>query len=92
MAWCEPCPADAPAGTIAAMATLLIRSDRVFDGIRMRTAAVLVRDGMIVDVGPDIAAPDATIVDAPGRTLLPGLIDAHTQSSPAALSRRWRSA
>ena len=67
---------------------LLIRADRVFDGATMRTGvAVLVRDGVIVEVGRDVTAVDATVVDAPGQTLLPGLIDAHTHAFPGRLEQ-----
>jgi cytosine/adenosine deaminase-related metal-dependent hydrolase len=39
----------------------------------------VVRDGLIVEVGVGLPAPEgAEVVDAPGGTLLPGLIDAHT--------------
>jgi methyltransferase (TIGR00027 family) len=69
------------------VSTLLIRPDRVFDGTRVLTASVLVRDGVIVEVGPDLAAPDATVVDAPGQTLLPGFVDAHTHVFPGRLEQ-----
>jgi imidazolonepropionase-like amidohydrolase len=40
---------------------------------------VLVRDGRIAAVGADIAVPrDATVVDASGRFVSPGIIDAHS--------------
>ncbi|MCY1008627.1 amidohydrolase family protein [Nannocystis pusilla] len=61
-------------------ADLVIRDVRLFDGeaVVARTS-VAVRDGVIVGVGPDLAVADgATVVDGAGRTLLPGLIDAHT--------------
>lgn len=52
----------------------------VFDGSRMiRRATVLVRGGMIRAVGRDVAVPpSAEVVDGRGKTLLPGLFDAHT--------------
>ncbi len=44
-----------------------------FDG------TVLVRDGVIAELGVDVSVPaDATTVDAVGRWLLPGFVDAHT--------------
>jgi imidazolonepropionase-like amidohydrolase len=43
-----------------------------FDG------TVVVQDGRILDLGPDLAPPpDADVVDAAGGWLLPGFIDAH---------------
>jgi imidazolonepropionase-like amidohydrolase len=57
---------------------LLIRDARVFDGEQVLThTSVLVRDGRVAAVGPGIAAPGAEVVEAAGKTLLPGLIDAH---------------
>ncbi|MCF8011853.1 MAG: amidohydrolase [Clostridiales bacterium] len=41
-------------------------------------AAVLVDEGKIVDVGPDIQVPgEAEVINAGGKTVLPGFIDAH---------------
>jgi imidazolonepropionase-like amidohydrolase len=42
--------------------------------------AVLVKDGKIAAVGPlaQLAAPDAEIVDLPGATVIPGLMDLHS--------------
>jgi imidazolonepropionase-like amidohydrolase len=59
---------------------LAFRNVDVFDGSRMiRRTTVLVRDGMIRGVGSDIVIPpSAEIVDGKGKTLLPGLFDAHT--------------
>ena len=40
---------------------------------------VLVEDGRITDLGPDLDVPDdAEVLDAGGQWLLPGLVDAHT--------------
>jgi len=42
---------------------------------------VLVQDGKIAAVGPDLTAPDgAEIVDADGRVLMPGFVDCHTHA------------
>lgn len=62
--------------------TTLVRDVRVFDG---RSAhehrSVLVRDGAIADADYRGKVPaDARIVDGKGRTLLPGLIDAHVHT------------
>lgn len=62
----------------------VIRAERVFDGVTPTTHAgwaVLVRDGRIGAVGPatSIAVPaDAEVIDLPGATLLPGLIEGHS--------------
>lgn len=75
----------APAGHAQ---TLIFRDARVFTGDRvLEDTDVLVRDGRIAEVGSDIAAPaGAATIDASGRTLLPGLIDAHTHSFGDALT------
>jgi imidazolonepropionase-like amidohydrolase/ABC-type multidrug transport system permease subunit len=52
---------------------------RVFDGEKSWPQAdVLVRDGLIVQIGESIAPAGATVIDGKGKTLLPGLIDSHT--------------
>lgn len=55
---------------------------RVFDGMRMRERAdVLIRDGRIAAIGANLKMPaGAERIDGAGKTLLPGLIDAHTHN------------
>ncbi|MGV7211120.1 CIA30 family protein [Oxalobacteraceae bacterium A2-2] len=62
--------------------TVLIRDARVFDGEQLHAKrSVLVKDGKIADADFRGAAPaGARIVDGAGRTLLPGLIDAHVHA------------
>ncbi|MPY86895.1 MAG: amidohydrolase family protein [Luteitalea sp.] len=62
---------------------------RVFDGARAIPGAnVIVADGRIAAMGPDAEVPKgARRVDGAGRTLLPGLIDAHTHVFGDALER-----
>jgi imidazolonepropionase-like amidohydrolase len=66
--------ADQPTAT-------LFKSVKVFDGKSTRLSAstsVLVVGNKIKVVGDDVAAPQkATVIDGEGRTLMPGLIDAH---------------
>ncbi|UKD56459.1 amidohydrolase [Amycolatopsis sp. FU40] len=55
---------------------------RTFDPVAGTVSAVLVSDGRIAAVGDDktvsaAAAPDARVVELAGRTVLPGLNDAH---------------
>lgn len=64
-----------------AAATTILRPARVFDGELMHEGwAVRVRGNRIEAAGPaaTVATPGAQIVDLPGLTLLPGLIDAHS--------------
>lgn len=42
-----------------------------------RTADVLLADGVVKAIGPELAATDAEIVDCVGLWVVPGLIDAH---------------
>ena len=60
---------------------VLFSNVHVFDGIndaRIENANVLVEGNLIKQVSTDpIEAPDATIIDGGGRTMIPGLIDAH---------------
>jgi imidazolonepropionase-like amidohydrolase len=73
--------ATAFAGTASANATL-VQDVRVFDGKAAHEhRSVLVRDGVIVDGDYRGKAPaGARIVAGAGRTLLPGLIDAHVHT------------
>jgi len=59
----------------------LLKADRVFDGTRMREGLVVhVRGERIVAIGPpaEVAAPGAEVIELPGATIMPGLIDAHS--------------
>jgi len=63
---------------------ILLKPDRVFDGETALAHAewvVVVSGGKIVFAGPapDLKVPgDAQVIELPGTTLLPGLIDAHS--------------
>ena len=59
----------------------VLKADRVFDGTRMRVGAVVhVRGERIVAIGTpaEVTAPGADVIELPGTTLMPGLIDAHS--------------
>ncbi len=82
-----PFAAGAQATPAPASATLF-RDVRVFDGERTHDARdVLVRDGRIAAVGSALRADGAREIDGRGRTLLPGLIDAHAHAFGDALEQ-----
>lgn len=64
--------------------TIVIKNGLLIDGTGEDPAAnstVVVRDGLIEAVGPEATlnwATDAQIIDAKGKTILPGFIDAHS--------------
>src|SRR5690348_98263 len=66
----------------AAADTYLLRPARVFDGVNPQPHAgwsVLVEGDKIAAVGPNVTAPArAKVVDLPGETLTPGLIEGHS--------------
>jgi imidazolonepropionase-like amidohydrolase len=76
-----PCRA---AGPKAESSQVLLRPERVFDATSEETHqgwVVLVSGNQIAAVGPaaQVSAPAGTsVIDLPGMTLLPGLIDAHS--------------
>lgn len=60
----------------------------VFDGTGAAPmlANVLIEDGRIIALGPDVKPPrGATRIDAHGKALLPGFIDVHTHWTPGGL-------
>src|SRR3954465_12936698 len=70
-----PAPAEGPQA-------LLLRPARVFDGVDPRPHegwSVLVRGERIGAGGPNLAAPaGARVIDLPGTTLMPGMIEGHS--------------
>ncbi|KZX59036.1 amidohydrolase [Halioglobus sp. HI00S01] len=60
---------------------LLVRSASVYNGTgeQLEGVDVLVQDGKFVAIGEDLDAPrGATVIDAEGKWLTPGLIDVHS--------------
>lgn len=74
----------------SASAPTLIRNVAVFDGTKLHAPQDVLIDGpVIVAVGSALGTPaGATVVDGSARTLLPGLIDAHTHTSDTEQLRR----
>jgi imidazolonepropionase-like amidohydrolase len=55
-----------------------IRTARLFDGVTtIADPLVLIEDGRITEVRTGAPPPDAELIELPGATLLPGLIDTH---------------
>ena len=82
-ALCALAPSLLPAqGGPGADSVLLLRPARVFDGMDAHEGwTVLVRGERIAAAGPasQVGAPaGARVIDLPGTTLMPGLIDAHS--------------
>ena len=79
----QPSPVPQQPGNVDAKQpnATLFKNVKVFDGKSDKLTAstsVLVVGNKIEKIGGDIAAPEkATVIDAGGRTLMPGLIDAH---------------
>lgn len=65
----------------SAIDTYAITNARIITvaGPVIERGTVVIRDGLIVAVGPNVSAPaDARIIDGAGLTVYPGLIDSHT--------------
>jgi imidazolonepropionase-like amidohydrolase len=67
----------APAETLIRNATILTASHGTITG-----GSILIRDGKIVEVGPNVKArdPNARIIDATGKYVTPGIIDCHSHT------------
>ena len=66
------------------MSDLLFKNARVFDGTNADCAEgqwIRVADGRIQEMSAQpLVAPTARVIDVGGRTLMPGLIDAHVHA------------
>ena len=80
--WRSAADLGGPPPAVPARDGFAIRDVRVFDGERFVDGmTVRVRDGLIADVGADVALPAGMdAIDGRGRTLLPGLIDGHVHT------------
>ena len=68
---------------------IAITNARVFDGTPKPpiTATVIIRGSRIAEIGPNLTPPPgATVIDAAGKTLIPGIIDLHTHLPYSAVS------
>ncbi len=66
------------------MSAILFTNARIFDGENAECAEgmqVLIEQGLIREISPrQIKATEAQVIDVAGRTLMPGLIDAHVHA------------
>jgi len=76
------CQSGAKAATGPESASFAVHDATVFDGRqRLEHLDVLVKDGRIAAIGQHLAVPAGVpVVQGAGKTLLPGLIDAHVHS------------
>src|SRR5882724_910650 len=87
-----------PAQPATPQPTIAIRAGRLLDvesGRMLTDQVILVRDGRIQAVGPNLKTPDdASLIDLSKQTVLPGLVDCHTHladladSEPLSLLRK----
>lgn len=60
--------------------------------LREPATDILIRDGLIAEIAPDITAPpDATIIDGDSSLLFQGFIDGHTHMDKALIGLPWHS-
>lgn len=72
---------------IAMNQLLIVNATLVNEGLQF-VANVLIEDGVIKEIGLPLANPNATIIDAKGKYLLPGIIDAHVHFREPGLSAK----
>src|SRR5262245_23103141 len=68
----------APTETLIKNATILTASHGTINN-----GSILIRDGKIAEVGPDVKArdPNARVIDAAGKFVTPGIIDCHSHTA-----------
>jgi imidazolonepropionase-like amidohydrolase len=74
-------PAVADRGPVQSPDVMVIRNATVMTVTQgtIENGSVLIRDGKIVEVGQNVSVPrDATVIDASGKFVTPGIIDAHS--------------
>lgn len=56
----------------------LLKNGTVISGTEMKKADILIQDEKIAEVGKNLKAEDARVLDVTGKLLFPGFIDGHT--------------
>ena len=62
------------------MTTLVITGGKIFDGVHgdvLPRGDVQIENGVITGIGPSLAVRDATVIDAAGAFVMPGMMDCH---------------
>jgi imidazolonepropionase-like amidohydrolase len=76
----RPAPAPTPAPEVTALTNARILT--LGPAGVIEKGAIVITNGKITAVGADVAAPaGATVIDASGRTIIPGIIDAHSHTA-----------
>jgi imidazolonepropionase-like amidohydrolase len=78
LAWCDLALGQQPRETLIRNATIMTASHGT-----IRNGAILIRDGKIAAVGENVrpSDPNARIIDATGKYVIPGIIDAHSHTA-----------
>lgn len=85
----SPVPMAIDRGPYRSDAVTLIRNATIMTAVgpNIEGGDVLIRNGKIAAVGKDLDAPrGATIVDATGMYLIPGIVDAHSHTAASAIN------
>jgi imidazolonepropionase-like amidohydrolase len=84
-----PLPMTDDRGPISTDGVVLIRNATIMTAANgtIENGSVLMRDGKIAAVGANLQAPrDATVIDATGKYVIPGIIDAHSHIATDAVN------
>ena len=70
---------------------LLIKDGKILtmENKEYEKASILIENGKIKAIGEKLEAPNAKVINAEGKYVLPGLIDAHTHLGLAGTALRW---
>jgi imidazolonepropionase-like amidohydrolase len=73
-AWATPPDSSPSPAVVIQNATILTVTKGTIE-----RGSILIKDGKIAEVGPSVKAPkDATVIDAEGKFVIPGIIDCHS--------------
>ncbi|GBD31644.1 D-hydantoinase [bacterium HR33] len=84
-----PVPITVDRGPITSSRVTLIRNATIMTVANgtIQNGSILIRDGKIAAVGQNVTAPaDATVIDATGKYVIPGIIDAHSHIATDAVN------